>query len=48
MLAAPARRRAVAARASALVRRYDWPAHAAAIGGGCETGVGEPVMEEPE
>jgi phosphatidylinositol alpha-mannosyltransferase len=47
LLAAPARRRAVAARASALVRRYDWPAIAAAIVGVYETVVGEPVVEDP-
>jgi phosphatidylinositol alpha-mannosyltransferase len=37
LLDSPARRRAVAARASAVVRRYDWPAIAAAVAGVYET-----------
>jgi phosphatidylinositol alpha-mannosyltransferase len=41
LLASPVRRRALAARASAVVRRYDWPAIAAAIAGVYETVVGE-------
>jgi phosphatidylinositol alpha-mannosyltransferase len=48
LLGEPARRRATAARAAAVVRRYDWPAIAAAIVGVYETVVGEPVMAEPE
>lgn len=43
LLADPARRRAVAKRGSALVRRYDWPAIAEAIVGVYETVVGTPV-----
>ncbi len=39
----PARRRALAARAAAVVRRYDWPAVAAAVVGVYETVVGQPV-----
>ncbi len=38
--------RPAAARGSALVRRYDWPAIAAAIVGVYETVVGEPVLAE--
>ena len=41
LLASPVRRKAVAARASALVRRYDWPAIAAAVVGVYETVVAE-------
>jgi phosphatidylinositol alpha-mannosyltransferase len=44
----PVRRRAMAARGSALVRRYDWPAIAGAIVGVYEMVVGEPVGAEPE
>ena len=46
LLADPARRRAVAKRAAALVRRYDWPAIAEAVVGVYETVVGEPVVAE--
>lgn len=42
-LGSPARRRAAAARGSALVRRYDWPAIAAAVVGVYETVVAQPV-----
>ena len=44
LLADPARRRAMAKRGAALVRRYDWPAIAEAVVGVYETVVGEPVM----
>jgi phosphatidylinositol alpha-mannosyltransferase len=47
MLGSAPRRRAAAARGAALVRRYDWPAIAAAIVGVYETVVGEPVSAEP-
>jgi phosphatidylinositol alpha-mannosyltransferase len=48
LLGDAARRRALAARASAVVRRYDWPAIAAAIVGVYETVVGEPVVAEDD
>ena len=44
----PVRRKAMAKRGSALVRRYDWPAIAEAVVGVYETVAGEPVVAEPE